>query len=118
LAHAEATAVRGDRDLDRIYELNGLYHAGVVQAAGGGASLTGVVSSRVHSVVLHRTLHTFDDLAVERSSRHHLEIVTAMRTRAPRGGGCVLRSPLPAAGAALLGPRPHPGPAPPAPAPL
>ncbi len=118
LAHAEATAVRGDRDLDRIYELNGLYHAGVVQAAGGGASLTGVVSSLVHSVVLHRTLHTFDDVAMERSSRHHIEIVTAMRNRDPEWAECVMRSHLLAARAALLGPRPHPGPAPPTPSPL
>ena len=105
--HAEATATRAGRDLDRVYELNGEFHAGVVGAAAVGSSLTAVVGSLVHSVVLHRTLHTFDDLAMERSSRHHLEIVAAMRNRDPEWAECVMRSHLLAARAALLGPRPH-----------
>lgn len=108
LAHAEATAAGPNRDLDRVYELNGLFHGGVVQAASGGASLSSVVNSLVHSVVLHRTLHTFDDAAMERSSRHHLEIVTAMRNRDPEWAECVMRSHLLAARAELLGPRPQP----------
>lgn len=108
LAHAKATAAGPDRDLDRVYELNGLFHGGVVQAASGGASLSSVVNSLVHSVVLHRTLHTFDDAAMERSSRHHLEIVTAMRNRDPEWAECVMRSHLLAARAELLGPRPQP----------
>lgn len=108
LAHAEATAAGPARDLDRVYELNGLFHGGVVQAASGGASLSSVVNSLVHSVVLHRTLHTFDDAAMERSSRHHLEIVTAMRNRDPEWAECVMRSHLLAARAELLGPRPQP----------
>lgn len=108
VAHADATRTGRDRQLDRVYELNGLFHSGIVQAAGGGASLIGVVGSLVHSVVLHRTLHTFDDAAMERSSRHHLEIVTAMRNRDPEWAECVMRSHLLAARAELLGPRPHP----------
>lgn len=105
--HAEATAAGPDRDLDRVYELNSQFHAGVVYAAGGGSSLTGAVASLVHSVVLHRTLHNFDDVAMERSSRHHLEIVAAMRNRDPEWAECVMRSHLLAARAALLGPRPR-----------
>jgi DNA-binding GntR family transcriptional regulator len=107
LEHAEATATRGDRDLERVYELNGRFHAGVVQAAAVGSSLTAVVGSLVHSVVLHRTLHVFDDVEMDRSSRHHLEIVAAMRNRDPEWAECVMRSHLLAARAALLGPRPH-----------
>lgn len=110
--HADATRAGPDRDLDRVYELNGRFHSGIVQAAGGGASLTSVVGGLVHSVVLHRTLHTFDDAAMERSSRHHLEIVTAMRNRDPEWAECVMRSHLLAARAELLGPRPHPDPVP------
>lgn len=105
--HAEATAARGDRDLERVYELNGRFHAGVVRAAAVGSSLSAVVGSLVHSVVLHRTLHTFDDVAMDRSSRHHLEIAAAMRNRDPEWAECVMRSHLLAARAALLGPRPH-----------
>jgi DNA-binding GntR family transcriptional regulator len=104
--HSAATAAGPARDLDRVYELNSRFHAGVVQAAGGGASLTGVVGSLVHSVVLYRTLHTFGDEAMERSSRHHLEIVAALRNRDPEWAECVMRSHLLAARAELLGPRP------------
>jgi DNA-binding GntR family transcriptional regulator len=104
--HAAATATGPARDLDRVYELNSRFHAGVVQAAGGGASLTGVVGSLVHSVVLYRTLHTFGDEAMERSSRHHLEIVAALSNRDPEWAECVMRSHLLAARAELLGPRP------------
>jgi len=113
VAHAEATAVpRERRDLDRIYDLNGRFHAEIVRAAAVGSSLAAVVSSLVHSIVLHRTLHTFDDVAMERSSRHHLEIVAAMRARDPEWAECVMRSHLLAARAAMLGPRPHRSPAP------
>lgn len=104
--HGAATAAGPARDLDRVYELNSRFHAGVVQAAGGGTSLTGVVGSLVHSVVLYRTLHTFGDEAMERSSRHHLEIVAALRNRDPEWAECVMRSHLLAARAELLGPRP------------
>lgn len=106
VAHAEATAVGPGRDLSRIYELNAEFHGGVVRAGQGGTSLSGVIGSLVHSVVLHRTLHTFDDVAMERSSRHHLELVAAIRNRDPEWAECVMRSHLYAARAALLGPRP------------
>lgn len=105
--HADATGAGPGRNLGRIYELNAAFHAGVVRAAEGGTSLAGVIGSLVHSVVLHRTLHTFDDVAMERSSRHHLELVAAMRNGDPEWAECVMRSHLYAARAALLGPRPR-----------
>lgn len=103
--HAQATRVGHSRDLQRVYELNAAFHAGVVEAA-GGTSLQGVIGSLVHTVVLHRTLHTFDDAAMERSSRHHLELVDALRARDPDWAESVMRSHLLAARAELLGPRP------------
>lgn len=106
--HATATGAGPGCDVEQVYELNALFHGRIVQAAGGGTSLTSVVSSLVHSVVLHRTLHTFDDMAMKRSSRHHIEIVAAMRNRDPEWAECVMRGHLLAARAALLGPRPHP----------
>lgn len=102
--HARATRVGPARDLQRVYELNAEFHAGVASAA-GGASLQGVLGSLVHTVVLHRTLHTFDDTAMERSSRHHLELVDALEARDPQWAESVMRSHLLAARAALLGPR-------------
>ncbi len=102
-AHASATAAR-NRDLERIYDLNAAFHSRVAAAA-GGASLQGVLGGLVHTVVLHRTLHTFDDAAMERSSRHHLEIVEAIRARDGLWAESVMRSHLLAARAELLGPR-------------
>ena len=102
-AHARATAAR-NRDLERVYELNAAFHGGIAAAA-GGASLQGVLGSLVHTVVLHRTLHTFDDAAMERSSRHHLEIVEAVRARDGVWAESVMRAHLLAARAELLGPR-------------
>ena len=95
---------RRDRDLERIYELNAAFHSGVAAAA-GGATLRGVLGGLVHTVVLHRTLHTFDDAAMERSSRHHLEIVEAIRNRDAVWAESVMRAHLLAARAELLGPR-------------
>jgi DNA-binding GntR family transcriptional regulator len=102
-AHARATAGR-KRDLERVYDLNAAFHAGIAAAA-GGASLRGVLGSLVHTVVLHRTLHTFDDAAMQRSSRHHLEIVEAVRARDGVWAESVMRAHLLAARAELLGPR-------------
>lgn len=104
--HARATSL-GQRDLQRIYDLNAAFHAGIASAA-GGTSLRGVLGSLVHTAVLHRTLHTFDDAAMDRSSRHHLEIVEAIRARDGQWAESVMRSHLLAARAELLGPRPVP----------
>jgi DNA-binding GntR family transcriptional regulator len=102
-AHARATAAR-HRDLERIYDLNAAFH-GRIAAVAGGSSLQGVLAGLVHTVVLHRTLHTFDDAAMERSSRHHLEIVDAIRARDGLWAESVMRGHLLAARAELLGPR-------------
>jgi DNA-binding GntR family transcriptional regulator len=107
-AHARATAAR-DRDLEQVYELNGAFH-GLIAATAGGASLQGVLGGLVHTVVLHRTLHTFDDAAMERSSRHHLEIVAAVRARDGLWAESVMRAHLLAARAELLGRRMVPPP--------
>jgi DNA-binding GntR family transcriptional regulator len=102
-AHMAATSA-SDRDLERVYELNAAFH-GCIAAVAGGASLHGVLGGLVHTVVLHRTLHTFDDAAMERSSRHHLEIVEAIRARDGLWAESVMRAHLLAARAELLGPR-------------
>jgi DNA-binding GntR family transcriptional regulator len=105
--HARASRAGRGRDLDRLYELNGEFHARVVTAA-GGASLRTVLGSLVHTAVLFRTLHTYDDDSMQRSSNHHLELVDAMRARDPQWAECVMRAHLFAARASLLGPRDRP----------
>lgn len=102
--HARAAAAGPQRDLDRVYELNSAFHGGIV-AVVGGSSFGSVLGSLVHTAVLVRTLHTFDEEAMERSSRHHLELVAALRARDPEWAESVMRSHLLSARASLLGPR-------------
>lgn len=100
LAECESDAT----DLDRVYTLNAAFHAAVI-AISGGTTLPSVVGSLVHTVVLYRTLNTFDRAALLRSAHHHLELVAAMRTRDGRWAESVMRSHLYSARASLLGPR-------------
>jgi DNA-binding GntR family transcriptional regulator len=99
-----AQTQRRRRDLDRVYALNSEFHGGVV-ALVGGASLPTVIGTLVHTAVLVRTLHTFDDAAMLRSAHHHLELVAALRARDPEWAESVMRSHLLSARASLLGPR-------------
>lgn len=111
--HLLATEDVDHRDLDLIYRLNSDFHGAVV-AAVGGSSLPAVLGSLVHTAVLFRTLHTFDEPAMLRSAHHHVELVAAMRARDPEWAESVMRSHLLSARASLLGPRtdrrPAPGP--------
>ena len=102
-AHLRATEARR-RDLDLLYRLNSEFHAGVVSAV-GGSSFPAVLGSLVHTAVLVRTLHTFDEAAMLRSAHHHVELVAAMRARDPLWAESVMRSHLLSARASLLGPR-------------
>ncbi len=102
-AHLRATEARR-RDLDLLYRLNSEFHGAVVSAV-GGSSFPAVLGSLVHTAVLVRTLHTFDEAAMLRSAHHHLELVAAMRARDPLWAESVMRSHLLSARASLLGPR-------------
>ena len=102
--HLQATEVGEHRDLDLVYRLNSEFHAGVV-AAVGGSSFPAVLGSLVHTPILVRTLHKFDEAAMLRSAHHHLELVAAMRARDPLWAESVMRSHLLSARASLLGPR-------------
>lgn len=103
-AHLRATEAGEDRDLDLVYRLNGDFHGAVVSAV-GGSSFSAVLGSLVHTAVLVRTLHTFDETTMLRSAHHHLELVAAMRARDPLWAESVMRSHLLSARASLLGPR-------------
>lgn len=101
--HLEATTAE-PRDLEVVYAINSEFHNGLV-AAVGGSSFPSVLGSLVHTPILFRTLHMFDDAAMLRSAHHHLEIVAAIRARDPDWAESVMRSHLLSARASLLGPR-------------
>lgn len=94
------------RDLPRLSELNGAFHAMLLDIA-GSAALAGALSGLVHASVLNRTQHAQDAAAMHRSVHHHLEIVAAVRARDPEWAQSVMHSHLLSARASLLGPRNH-----------
>lgn len=90
--------------LEDVYRLNAEFH-GSLNALAGSAVLTATVGQLIHSSVLSRTLHSFDEAARQRSANHHLEIVAALRARDPEWAGAVMTAHLMSARASLLGPR-------------
>jgi DNA-binding GntR family transcriptional regulator len=96
--HAEAGR------LDKVYKLNTEYHS-TLNGLAGSSVLPATVASLIHSSVLLKTLHSFDDAAMRRSVHHHLEIVAALRARDGDWAEAVMRAHLLSARASLLGPR-------------
>jgi DNA-binding GntR family transcriptional regulator len=102
-----ATVLRDHSDagrLDEVYRLNAEYHATLHELAGSPV-VTATVNQLVHSSVLLRTLHSFDEGARRRSVNHHLEIVAALRARDGDWAEAVMHAHLLSARASLLGPR-------------
>jgi len=92
------------RSLDKVTELNGIFHQSLLRIS-GSSTLTTVVSGLIDSTVLHRTQQAQDEQALLRSVNHHLEIVAAVRAGDPEWAQSVMRSHLLSARASLLGPR-------------
>ena len=92
------------RRLDKVTELNGIFHQSLLRIS-GSSTLTTVVSGLIDSSVLHRTQQAQDEQALLRSVNHHLEIVAAVRAGDPEWAQSVMRSHLLSARASLLGPR-------------
>lgn len=90
--------------IDEVYKLNAEYHA-TLNGLAGSSVLTATVGQLIHSSVLLRTLHSFDQAARQRSVNHHLEIVAALRARDPDWAEAVMHAHLLSARASLLGPR-------------
>jgi DNA-binding GntR family transcriptional regulator len=90
--------------LEEVYRLNAEYHA-TLNGLAGSTVVTATVNQLIHSSVLVRTLHAFDDAARRRSVAHHLEIVAALRARDGDWAEAVMHAHLLSARASLLGPR-------------
>jgi DNA-binding GntR family transcriptional regulator len=74
----EAEVRRGDPDLTSVATKNRAFHAAVVDAS-GSMRLPGLVASLVHIPVIMQTFKRYSVEALDRSLRHHREIVDAMR---------------------------------------
>jgi DNA-binding GntR family transcriptional regulator len=90
--------------LEEVYRLNAEYHA-TLNGLAGSTVVTATVNQLIHSSVLVRTLHAFDEPARRRSVAHHLEIVAALRARDGDWAEAVMHAHLLSARASLLGPR-------------
>lgn len=91
-------------ELDDVYRLNAEYHA-TLNGLAGSAVLATTIGTIIHTPILLRTLHSFDEAAMRRSVNHHLEIVAALRARDPDWAEAVMHAHLLSARASLLGPR-------------
>ena len=108
--HAIATAIAGNakpgptQDLAEVQRLNSEFHAGLVKVA-RSSTLEVALAGVVHAAVLNRTQESFDDEALDRSWRHHVEIVAALRAGDGEWAESTMHSHLLSARASLLGPR-------------
>jgi DNA-binding GntR family transcriptional regulator len=89
------------QDLDRLAELNQVFHGHVLQVA-GNARLVALMQSVVQVPLVLRTFHRYDGPALARSLRHHHELVAAIETRDGSWAASVMRSHVLAARAVLV----------------
>jgi DNA-binding GntR family transcriptional regulator len=108
--HAIASAIADHaqpgptQDLTAVQRLNTEFHRGLTDIA-GSSTLRVALAGVVHAAVINRTQESFDDEALDRSVRHHLEIVAALRAGDGDWAESTMHSHLLSARASLLGPR-------------
>ena len=73
----------GDRDLDGLVPLNRAFHDRLV-------ALAGALAAAVHSPLVARNFHAYDDVSLRRSMAHHVEIVAALRAGDPEWARAVM----------------------------
>jgi DNA-binding GntR family transcriptional regulator len=96
LADRMSAMVSGERDLQRLGELNRAFHDRFLEASGNRA-LVAAVQAVVRPAVVHRTFHQYSADALARSMAHHQELVTAARQGDPEWAESVMRTHLIAA---------------------
>ncbi len=92
-ALAEEMLATGDpgpgQDLDAIVPLNRAFHARLVALADHPA-MAGALAGAIHTPIVLRNFHAYDDASLRRSLRHHLEIVAAARAADPAWAQAVM----------------------------
>lgn len=76
---------------DDYLTLNGEFHHTILSAA-GSRLLAALMPHLVEVPVINRTFHAYDQAALERSNRHHRELVAALRLRDADWAASVMRS--------------------------
>lgn len=89
------------QDLDLLSQLNADLHKSVL-AASGNTKLLGLVGSVVSVPMVIRTFHRYSPDSLERSHRHHRELLAAFRAGDPDWAESVMRSHIHAARNVLL----------------
>ena len=86
--------------LERIAELNSQFHRRLQEAA-ASARLSRALAALIEAPLMMRTFQKYTPEDLERSSRHHLEIVRALEARDPDWAASVMLSHIHAARGAL-----------------
>lgn len=68
------------QDLDALVPLNRAFHDRLVALAAHPA-LAGALAAAIHTPVVRRNFHAYDDASLRRSLAHHCELVAALRAR-------------------------------------
>ncbi len=87
----EVVAGRAPGRLDRIAELNGKFHSGVLELA-GNRRLASVVQAIVQRALVARTFHLYTPQELARSSGHHRELLDALSAGDPDWAEAIMRA--------------------------
>lgn len=86
----------------QVAELNGRFHAAVVEAS-GNRRLPAMLTSVMHAPLIVGTFRRYDPSELTRSMNHHRELVAALTTRDPAWAESVMRAHIRAAAARVIG---------------
>lgn len=86
---------------EKLSALNTAFHRTILDAA-RSPRLTAVLTMAVDIGIVARTYRTYGERDLIRSTRHHLEIVDALRARAPAWASSVMSSHVQAAARAIM----------------
>jgi DNA-binding GntR family transcriptional regulator len=79
----------GSTDLDALVPLNRAFHDRLVALAAAPALATALAAA-VHSPLVARNFHAYDEVSLRRSMAHHVEIVAALRAGDPEWARAVM----------------------------
>ncbi len=88
---ADLAEQRRPQSRERIGDLNARFHRLLIEAS-GSQRLQSMMAQVMDLPLSLRTINRYDEEALVRSTRHHLEIVAALKARDPAWAASVMRS--------------------------